>query len=151
MSYTRDYTDLDRALDEIQPLLDDWTRHLASESTPVPATEHLRYVRLVLHEWIANLLQHAHFDGRGPTLLIRLSTENRHIYCAITDNSTGFDLEHHLPTQEDAVGSLPERGMGLRIINACTDSLSYTPTDAGRHRLAFSIPSDHDPWMSMQF
>jgi serine/threonine-protein kinase RsbW len=46
---------------------------------------------------------------------------------------------------------LPERGMGLRIINACTDSVSYTPTDSGRYRFEFSIPADHDPWLSMLF
>jgi serine/threonine-protein kinase RsbW len=47
--------------------------------------------------------------------------------------------------------NLPERGMGLRIIDACTDTLSYAPTDGGRHRLEFSIPADHDPWLSKLF
>ena len=151
MSYTRDYTDLNRALDDVQPLLNDWTRRLEDGSTPMPSTEHLRYARLVLHEWIANLLQHAGFSDRAPSISIHLSTENRHVYCSVVDNSTGFDLEHHLPAQEDAVESFPERGMGLRIIDACTDTLTYTSIEAGRHRFAFSIPSDHDPWMSMQF
>lgn len=145
----RKYTDLNRALDEVRSILEEWSASLEEKSAPDAET--VRYTQLVLHEWIANLLQHADFRDRPPTVEIRLGTENRHIICTVTDNSEGFDLAEQLPTQEEMMDDLPERGMGLRIINACTDSLSYTSTEAGRHRFEFSIPADHDPWLSMLF
>lgn len=145
----RKYTDLDRALDEVRILLQQWSNGLDDGSAPHPET--LRYTQLVLHEWIANLLQHAHFGPRTPTVQIRLASENRHVTCVVIDNSEGFELEERLPSQDDTMENLPERGMGLRIINACTEQLSYTSTDAGLHRFEFSIPADHDPWLSMLF
>ncbi len=145
----RKFTDLDRALDEVRTLLTEWSTDLADASAPPPET--IRYTQLVLHEWIANLLQHADFEGRPPSIKIRLTTENRHISGTVTDNSEGFDLREHLPSQEERMEELPERGMGLRIIDACTNRLSYTCTDDGNHRFEFSIPADHDPWLSMLF
>lgn len=145
----RKYTDLDQALDEVRTLLQEWSNGLADNSAPRPET--VRYTQLVLHEWIANLLQHAHFGTRSPTIKIRLASENRHVTCVVIDNSEGFELEERLPSQNDTMENLPERGMGLRIINACTEHLSYTSTDAGRNRFEFSIPADHDPWLSMLF
>jgi serine/threonine-protein kinase RsbW len=147
--FTRKYTDLDRALDEVRSVLEEWSASQETESAPEAET--VRYTQLVLHEWIANLLQHADFHDRTPTVEIRLSCENRHIICAVIDNSEGFDLGERLPNEEEIMDDLPERGMGLRIINACTDSLSYTSTEAGRYRFEFSIPADHDPWLSMLF
>ena len=61
------------------------------------------------------------------------------------------DIRAEIDSLEERMDDLPERGMGLRIINACTDSLSYTSTEAGRYRFEFSIPADHDPWLSMLF
>ena len=145
----KEYSDLDRALDEVRSVLEDWSDTL--DDTSVPRSQTIRYAQLVLHEWIANLLQHADFQDRSPAIEIRLQTENRHIICAVTDNSEGFDFAERLPTKEEMMDDLPERGMGLRIINACTDSLSYTSTEAGRHRFEFTIPADHDPWLSMLF
>jgi serine/threonine-protein kinase RsbW len=145
----KEYSDLDRALDEVRTVLQEWAAE--HEVTPAPSGETLRYTQLVLHEWIANLLQHADFGNRTPSLQIRLKTENRHITCAVLDNSEGFNFQERLPSREETMDDLPERGMGLRIINACTDSVSYTPTDSGRYRFEFSIPADHDPWLSMLF
>jgi len=145
----KEYTDLDRALDEVRSVLDEWSSEQEISSTLDDETVH--YTQLVLHEWIANLLQHADFQDRTPTVQIELTTENRHITCTVTDNSEGFDLAEQLPEQEDVMDDLPERGMGLRIINACTDRLSYTSMESGRHRFEFSIPADHDPWLSMLF
>jgi serine/threonine-protein kinase RsbW len=145
----KEYTDLDRALNEVRSVLDEWSTE--QDEASAPSAETVQYTQLVLHEWIANLLQHADFRDRTPTVQIHLATENRHITCSVTDNSEGFDLSEQLPSQEEAIDDLPERGMGLRIINACTDRLSYTPTESGRHRFEFSIPADHDPWLSMLF
>jgi len=146
---TRTYTDLNRALDEVRSVLQEWSA--AQDPAGGPKAETVRYTQLVLHEWIANLLQHADFCDRSPTIEIRIRSERRHIICSVTDNSEGFDFAARLPDKEERMDDLPERGMGLRIINACTDSLSYTSTEAGRYRFEFSIPADHDPWLSMLF
>lgn len=145
----KEYSDLNHALDEVRAMLQEWCSQFDEASAPDAET--IRYTQLVLHEWIANLLQHADFDGRHPTIRIRLRTENRHVNCCVVDNSEGFDLTDQLPSRDEEMEDLPERGMGLRIINACTDHLSYTSTNPGRHRFEFSIPADHDPWLSMLF
>jgi len=145
----KEYSDLDHALDDVRAMLQEWRTGLDEPSVPSPETT--RYAQLVLHEWIANLLQHADFADRAPQLRIRLRAENRHVRCCIIDNSEGFDLADRLPTRDEELEDLPERGMGLRIIDACTDDLSYTSTAASRHRFEFSIPADHDPWLSMLF
>ncbi len=146
----REYTDLDHALDEVRVVLEE---RAAEQEEEVPALndETVRYAQLVLHEWIANLLQHANFRGRSPTLQIHLLTEGRRIACTVVDNSEGFDLAEHIPVEKEPPDELPERGMGLRIIDACTDRLSYISTESGRYRLEFSIPADHDPWLSTIF
>lgn len=145
----KEYSDLDLALDDVRAILQDWCSQLDEASMPSPET--IRYTQLVLHEWIANLLQHADFGDRTPSIQIRLRAEDRNVNCSIVDNSEGFDLADRLPSREEELEELPERGMGLRIINACTDRLSYSSTDTGRHRFEFSIPADHDPWLSMLF
>jgi len=145
----KEYTDLDRALDEVRTVLKEWYSEQAPSSSL--SSETLRYTQLVLHEWIANLLQHGDFGHRTPAIEIRLKTENRHVACAVIDNSTGFDFDERLPSRDEVMDELPERGMGLRIINACTDNVSYLPTDSGYYRFEFSIPADHDPWLSMLF
>lgn len=145
----KEYTDLDRALDEVRFVLEEWSAEQNEASAPTAET--IQYTQLVLHEWIANLLQHADFCERTPRIEIQLSTENQRIRCSVTDNSEGFDLAERLPSQEERMDDLPERGMGLRIINACTDRLSYTSIESERHCFKFSIPADHDPWLSMLF
>lgn len=151
-AFIREYTDLNRALDELRSGLSGW----ADGKNDGPSPEAVRYAQLVLHEWIANLLQHGDFSDREPTIKIQVTSEDRHVSCAVLDNSEGFDLDAHLPTQrlsmsEGEADTLPERGMGLRIINACTDSLSYSSTEAGLQRFEFFIPADHEPWLSMLF
>jgi serine/threonine-protein kinase RsbW len=145
----REYSDLNHALDDVRAMLQEWCRQFDEASAPRPET--IRYTQLVLHEWIANLLQHADFEDRCPNVRIRLRAENRHVNCSVIDNSEGFDLADRVPSRDEELENLPERGMGLRIINACTDELSYTSTNTGRHRFEFSIPADHDPWLSMLF
>jgi len=145
----KEYSDLDHALDEVRSVIEQWSTSL--DEAPELDGETIQYTQLVLHEWIANLLQHADFGGRPPAIRIRLATEHTHVRGIVEDNSTGFDLTSRLPTEDEALDELPERGMGLRIINACTDHLSYDSTDEGLYRFEFSIPGDHDPWLSTLF
>lgn len=111
----------------------------------------VRYAQVVLHEWLANLVQHADFEERSPEIRVQIRAEKHTITCTVTDNSRGFDLQSQLAEQRNSAQALPERGMGLRIINACTQSCTYRPMDNGWHRFKFSIPADHEPWLSMLF
>lgn len=148
-AFTKTYTDLDRALDEVRSVPKEWSAALGGDG---PDDEMVHCTCLVLHEWIANLHQHAQFRDPSPTVEIRLSCQDRHISCSVIDNSEGFDLEEHLPSEnDDPEEALPEGGMGLRMIRTCAESLSYTSTEDGLQRFEFFIPSDHDPWLNTLF
>lgn len=145
---TKKYTDLDRAIDEVQSLSETWpTARLNGDLDD----ETIHCTSIVLHEWIANLHQHAEFRDVSPVIAIQLSSQEHRVYCSVTDNSEGFDFDAHSPTEDDDLEALPERGMGLRIIKTCTDDLSYTQTDDGLYRFEFIIPADHDPWLNTLF
>ena len=147
-AFTKTYTDLDRAIDEVRSLSDEWP---AAERNGRLDDETIHCACLVLHEWIANLYQHAHFGDASPTIEVRLSAQDRHVFCSVIDNSEGFELESHLPAEDDDFESLPERGMGLRMIESCTDDFSYTPREDGFHCFEFIISADHDPWLNTLF
>lgn len=143
------YTDLEAALDETNALFARWMEE--SPSADVPNSNTLHYARMALHEWLANLIQHANFKERTPEVTLRFETASRHIHCSITDNSAGFELETQLRTQLMEAQPLPERTMGLRIIDACTEELSYDRTENGRYRLTFSISTSHFPCLNNLF
>jgi serine/threonine-protein kinase RsbW len=146
-AFTRAYTDLDRAIDEMQSLSDVWpatTRNGTLDADIVHCTS------LVLHEWIANLHQHAEFHT-DPWVEVALSLKAHRVCCSVRDNSEGFALRDHFPGEDDEMEAFPERGMGLLIIETCTDDLSYTTTDDGLQHFDFTIPADHDPWMNTLF
>lgn len=111
----------------------------------------VRYLQVVLHEWLANLIQHARFAETDPHVEITIRMRRRYISCSVVDNSTGFNLSEQLETQRNQAQALPERGMGLRIISACTDQCEYRSLDDGRYHFEFSIPVDHEPWLSTLF
>lgn len=111
----------------------------------------VRYLQVVLHEWLANLIQHARFEETNPHIEITIRMQRRYISCSVVDNSTGFNLSEQLEIQRNQAQALPERGMGLRIISACTGRCEYRSSDDGRHHFEFSIPVDHEPWLSTLF
>lgn len=147
-TYERRFTDLDRAINTVPSLPDEWP---PARRDGDPDSETVQCTCLILHEWIANLHQYADFADRTPLVEIRLSCKDRQIVCSVTDNSEGFDLEAHLPGSDDEPDPLPERGMGLRIIRTCTESMSYTSTKEGLQRFEFSVSFDHDPWLNTLF
>ena len=148
---TQHYKNLERAIDEVRLLLERWSDQCMSTDDTMPDPQALRYAQLILHEWLANLLQHADFDGQTPDVSIHIRADDQHLYGSVGDNSTGFDLDAHLTNQQSSAKALPERGMGLRIISACAADFSYEPSGDERYRFEFSIPADHDPWLSMLF
>ena len=147
---TERYTDLERAIDEVRVLLDRWSDERLRTGRPPPDPQSLRYAQLILHEWLANLLQHARFPD-APVVEVQVESQDRCVCGMVVDNSIGFDISSHLNDQSESSESLPERGMGLRIISACSDDFPYAKDDNGRYRFEFSIPADHDPWLSTLF
>lgn len=117
-----------------------------------PENENLRYrVQLTVHEWLANLIQHAHFGNRAPSIELTIRSNGRIVECFIDDNSEGFDLNGRLEANPSIQEAFPERGMGLHFIRACTQKLSYVRLKDGRHRLIFTVANDEDPWLDIPF
>mgnify|MGYP006445616281 CR=1 FL=1 len=115
-------------------------------STPPRRVGH--YVQLIVHEWVANLVRHATFSD-SPCICLRVLLYGETARCVITDNSTGFDLASALSTIKANASPLPETGMGLRIIDACTAGVSYRKESPLHHRFTASVPYDHEPWMNV--
>ena len=83
--------------------------------------------RILVHEWVANLVQHADFAGRTPAITIRFVPEGDLLACIVQDNSRGFDLDAHLRGNlEQLRRRLPDRGMGLLMLYGATERLTYT-------------------------
>lgn len=88
----------------------------------------LQVLKLAVHEWIANLVQHADFRNCTPEIMLSLLPEGRRVRCIIEDNSSGFDFGAQIEKQRTALATTtvpPERGRGLLIMIACTENLSY--------------------------
>ena len=62
-----------------------------------------------------------------------------------------FDAAKHLRVRMEKLERLPERGMGLLMLNAATDSFEYSRSTSGLHRLEFSVSADVDPWLNIPF
>lgn len=147
---TRRFSDLDLALDDMHTLFEEWITE-ATDAADKAAAHALHHTRLVLHEWLANLVQHADFQERSPEICIRVRPTPDKIHCIVVDNSNGFEFEHQLKVQTTSALPFPERAMGLRFIDACTESFSYHRTDSGLHQFEFSISTDHTPWLNNLF
>lgn len=115
---------------------------------PPRRTRH--YVQLVMHEWLANLVRHAAFS-EPPRVSVRVLLNQATAQCEVTDNSRGFDLSSVLADMQTDPAPFPESGMGLRIIDACTTTLSYRRVSGLHHCFTASVPYDHDPWMNVLF
>ena len=143
------FRNLDVLIERVHALFECWeTRLAATPSLDLPT---LYRVKLAVHEWLANLVQHATFDGRTPDLYLDVRVTSQLIRCTIEDNSQGFNLHGKLATREQMLEVLPERGMGLLMLRACTTELSYAKTDEGYCRLMFSVPVQQEPWLPIPF
>ncbi len=107
--------------------------------------------KLAAHEWAANIVQHASFGDRPPEIDLDVYPNGNKIECVFEDNSDGFDLEAMLEQRSNGLNPLPERGMGLLMLSACTSELSYEKTEDGVFRLRFSVYADDDPWLTIPF
>jgi anti-sigma regulatory factor (Ser/Thr protein kinase) len=105
----------------------------------------LAHARLVIHEWLANLVQYADFRDRLPLVTLRVEFEPARVRYIIEDNSAGFDFYGRVMVQRDSLQPLPNRGMGLLMIAACTEELHYRRLNHDRHRLEFTVPANREP------
>ena len=120
-------------------------RHLEEERPPAAPPEGcLHRTRLALHEWLSNLSGHADFEHRTPDLFIRLTLTPKRLCCVVEDNSAGFDLPAQLKGKQNVFEDMPERGMGLRIIRACVQDLTYTTLRPCQHRFEFHVVASED-------
>lgn len=93
-------------------------------------------LRLSLHEWAANMLQHASFEARRPRLAAFIKKVGNRVEAIIEDNSGGFDV--HAVPQANFL-QFPDRGMGITLLRMCSEHLDYTH-GAEKNELFFSIP-----------
>ena len=123
------FTDLGTCIDELHELFDAWAA--ANPFAPALGAYGLEVMRLAVHEWMANLVQHADFAGRGAVIELALAPAAQRLRCRIADTSRGFDFEHQLAVQRALVktgfahGQPPERGRGLMMLAAFTEGLTY--------------------------
>ncbi len=120
------FSDLDTVIAEVHPLLEAWHREAALASLE---DVRLHRMKLVVHEWLANLVQHADFGGRAPRIELALVLEDDDVRCVIEDNSNGFDFGRQLAEQRAKLEAeaFAERGRGLLIMLDGTDDLRYFP------------------------
>ena len=138
------FDDLATIIDQLHALFEEWE---AKETFLPPASaDSLEWLRLAVHEWIANLVQHADFQERTPRVAVRVTAEERALRCVVKDNSDGFDLWESFP--EDAATrfeQMPSRGMGLLLLEHIAETLDYDALNPHEHRLAFTVRTDARP------
>lgn len=139
------FTDLGTVIDHLHTLFSVWQReHLADDHS-------LDLIKVAVHEWVANLVQYGDFHDRHPEIYLEVSPNGRGGYCRVEDNSEGFDLSAQLAQKANSLSPYPDRGMGLLMLQACTENLTYTRTELGRYRLEFSVTAEQDPWLHIPF
>ena len=150
-SVTHHFHDLDTLIEHTHGLFDAWEEDAQLLGSFSLST--LYQVKIAVHEWLANLVQHANFEQETTTVSLLIKPIDQRIFCAIEDNSDGFVLDEHLEIEPDYLDSLPERGMGLLILKICTEDLLYQGGELeATNRLEFYVSADQDPsWQSTPF
>jgi len=150
MEVTRQhFMELHRVIDELHGLFEEWERADALLSYLDPDT--IQLFRLAVHEWVANLVQHADFSNREPNITLNVIPNGRRVRCVIEDNSEGFPFPEQIDVQRNALTPFPERGMGLLMLNAATEYFEYSETEDGCRRLEFTVSSDADSCLDIPF
>lgn len=133
------FTRLDHAIDEVHALFDAWAENGALDGSL--DEDGASVLRLAVHEWVANLVQHAAFPA-GARITLEIEPGKSVVRCAIEDSSVGFDFAGQVE-QQHAILDAPapsERGRGLLMLITCTEALSFRPaTDGHGQRIAFSV------------
>jgi len=160
MSQQIQFQDLGTVVDELHSVFERWEHDKAFLP---PLDSFTRDVmKLAIHEWVANLVQHADFGNQAPLIQLAVQANGQSVRCEIADNSRGFDFDVQVAHQHDEIveSAKPlDRGRGLLMMIACTENLRYqqlTPSasaggHSGHHRLEFSISASKKPWIDIPF
>ncbi len=148
---TFEFQDLDQVIDQVHALFDEWAE--GGEFKDALDPEGLDVLRLAVHEWLANLVQHARFEGT-PSIMLHVEMDADVVHCSIDDSSHGFDFAGQLETQK-AVLDAPapsERGRGLLMLVTCTEELDFRPRsgDVPQH-IEFSVRRSTASFLSALF
>ena len=141
---TYTFTELEAVTDGVHALFDGWEADgtMARALDPTGAL----VVRLAVHEWIANLVQHAFFR-RAPRIELTAEFLPQGLRCTIEDTSEGFDFAQQLGTQRALLDSPApsERGRGLLMLITCTEDITFQPAGPGQNqRIGFAVRPPHD-------
>lgn len=142
-SATHYFNNLDTLIDQVHALFEAWEEDTLPEGVVMSS---LYQLKLAVHEWVANLVQHAAFSMPETKVSLMVWPKDGGLQCAIEDNSEGFALDSHLNIEPEYLELLPERGMGLLILKMCTEDLSYHRNANTQNRLEFYVSADEDPW-----
>ena len=133
------FRDLSTIIDGVHALIDGWAE--SDALAPALDRDGIEVLRLALHEWIANLVQHAAFPN-GVEIVVRVEPDDESVFCAVEDSSVGFDFAGQVERQQ-AILDAPapsERGRGLLMLITCTENLSFQPAAAGsRQCVSFRV------------
>ena len=133
------FTRLDQAIDDVHALFDAWDA--TGALAPALDADSSSVLRLAVHEWVANLVQHAAFPN-GPEIAVDVAVEGDAVRCTIEDSSVGFDFAGQVERQH-AILDAPapsERGRGLLMLITCTEDLSFRPAlPSRRQRISFCV------------
>lgn len=133
------FTDFDCAVDRFHALCDAWAR--GGPYVDRLGADGLHVLRLTVHEWIANLVQHACYPGEHE-ITFAIDVDGDAVRCVIEDTSVGFDFAAQLERQEAllAAPAPSERGRGLLMLVSCAEDLEFRPAAPGvRQRVAFVL------------
>lgn len=133
------FNNLDHVIDQVHSLFEGWIEQRVY-ATCIDEFG-LEVLKLAVHEWMANLVQHAAFRTPEPKIWLTVQELEKGLYCIIEDNSEGFDFHAQVDVQSEALnGPEPsERGRGLLMMIACTENLTYETAENGRQRLEFVV------------
>ena len=140
---THAFSDLDHVIDEVHALFDAWTE--AGTFDGALSEAGLEVMRLAVHEWIANLVQHAVFPDE-TRIELSVGVETDGVRCRIADSSCGFDFVGQIERQQ-AVFEAPapsERGRGLLMLVTSTDDLGFVAAGPNRRQAVSFVVRDPD-------
>lgn len=145
------FTNLQTVTDEVHALFDGWAQ--AGTFASALGADGIEVMRLAVHEWIANLVQHATFPG-SVEITLAVGVEGDGVCCAIEDSSAGFDLPTQIEHQRSIMDAPApsERGRGLLMLVTSTEDLTYRPAgDGQRQRITFQVHNPGDAFFAAFF
>ena len=138
------FRDLGTVTDDVHALFDGWDADGTMDRSLDPTGALV--LRLAVHEWVANLVQHAYFR-REPRIAMDITFQRGGVSVALEDTSEGFDFAQQLGTQRAILESPApsERGRGLLMLITCATDIAFRPASPDQtQRIAFTVAPPHE-------